>query len=85
MAIFNGYVTVYESSDGGSGDPNETIWQFFIFDGNKNNPVTTRNHRLARTMRLAIETYRRVRVTCGDDDSTMSQARIEFERIGPPG
>lgn len=30
MAYIEDYVTVFESSDGGSGDPAKTFWQFFV-------------------------------------------------------
>ncbi|MBT8079180.1 MAG: hypothetical protein KJO31_11440 [Gammaproteobacteria bacterium] len=81
MAEIEGYVTVYESSDGATGDPDQTIWQFFVYDGIKNTPVRTKNVRLARTMRLAIETNREVKVIYDEMESTMSQARIEYEYI----
>jgi methionine synthase II (cobalamin-independent) len=74
-----GYVTVYESSDGGSGDPHETFWQFRVYASPEIQPfVTTRNHRLAETMRFAMDTKRKVKVTYdAAAPYTMSQARIE--------
>jgi hypothetical protein len=73
-----GYVCVYEASDGGTGDPAKTFWQFIV----GKQPVTTRNHYLAETMRLAVETNSKVKVTYDPDDgNTMSQARIEFRYV----
>lgn len=90
MANVTGYVTVFESSDGGSGDPARTFWQFFV----GTQAVTTSNPLLAETMRLAVETNSRVGVTFDPEaGKTMSQARIEFtyvcssrklERCEPP-
>ena len=74
MADTEGKVEVYESSDGGTGDPAKTNWQFFV----NGKPVTTGNHFIAETMRLAIETDHKVRVTF-NSDSTISQARIQFQ------
>jgi hypothetical protein len=71
-----GHVTVYESSDGGTGDPNMTLWQFFI----DNQPVTTKNHYLAQTARLAIETNSLVQVTYDDaNQNKLSQVRLAFQ------
>jgi hypothetical protein len=81
MANVLGYVTVYESSDGGSGDPNATFWQFFVDPGNApRQAVTTKNFRLAKTMALAIKTSSRVSVTYGAKNE-MEQVRIEFNYI----
>lgn len=77
MAEIEDYVTVYESSDGGSGKPDDTFWQFFV-DGRA---VGTRNRYLAETMRLAVDTSSKVRVNFNEADNTMSQARIEFKYI----
>jgi hypothetical protein len=68
-----GYVCVYEASDGGTGNPAKTIWQFFV----GGQPVKTENHWLAETMRLAVKTNSKVKVTY-DQNNVMSQARIEF-------
>lgn len=68
-----GYITVYESSDGGTGDPAKTVWQFFV----DNRAVTTANHFLAQTVRFAVETNSQVRVTF--DNGKLSQVRIEFK------
>lgn len=70
-----GNVTVYESSDGGTGCPTKTTWQFFV--GTR--PVNTDNHFLAQTIRLAIETNSEVQVTFDSATSKLSQARIEFK------
>lgn len=87
MATINGYITVYESSDGGSGNAEDTFWQFFVDSdpttpGNRV-PVTTRNFRIAETIRLAINTGQKVRVSYSDEDgesgNRISQARIEFK------
>jgi hypothetical protein len=70
-----GHVTVYESSDGGTGDPAKTLWQFFV----DNHPVTTENHFLAQTIRVAIGTNSQVQVTFDDMTKKLSQVRIEFK------
>jgi hypothetical protein len=75
MATAEGYVMVYESSDGGTGDPAKTRWQFFVGDV----AVSTDNHFLAETVRLAIDTNSRVQVT--HQDGTASQVRIEFAYV----
>jgi hypothetical protein len=73
-----GYVCVYESSDGGTGDPAKTFWQFFVGA----QPVTTANHYLAETMRLAVETNSKVKVTYDPAaGNTISQARIAFKYV----
>lgn len=78
MATIEGHVTVFESSDGGTGDPVKTIWQFFV----EAQPVRTENRFLAETMRLAVDTSSKVRVTYDENKSnTMSQARIEFTYV----
>jgi len=48
MATIEGYVTVYESSDGGTGIHGRTIWQFFVDPGGNNarQAVITMNERL---------------------------------------
>jgi len=82
MGSIEGYVTVFESSDGGTGDPDKTLWQFFIDPGNApREAVTTKNRQLAETIRFAVETNNRVRVSYDDGAHTMTQARIEFRYI----
>jgi len=82
MGSIEGYVTVLESSDGGSGNPAKTFWQFFVHVlGGTTQQVTTENARLAETMRLAVETTSKVRVTYDDDTKIMSQARVAFEYV----
>jgi hypothetical protein len=66
--IVKGYITVYESSDGGTGDPAKTAWQFFV----GNQPVTTENHFLAETVRLAVETSSEVQVTFDEGNHKLS-------------
>ena len=73
MPNATGLVTVFESSDGGSGDPAKTTWQFFV----GSQPVTTANHFLAQTVRLAVDTNSQVQVTF-DATNTLSQVRIAF-------
>jgi len=76
MANIDGYITVYESSDGGTGV--NTFWQFFV----NQQPVLTENQFIAETMRLAISTNSKVNVTYDPEKgNTMSQARIEFKYI----
>ncbi|MFI5459058.1 MAG: hypothetical protein ACHRXM_26825 [Isosphaerales bacterium] len=59
MAQVEGNVEVYESSDGGTGDPGKTVWQFFI----GKQPTVTKNREIAATMRLAIQSAHKVMVT----------------------
>ena len=78
MATVDDFIKVFESSDGGSGDPAKTIWQFFVGA----QPVTTNNPMLAETMQLAVNTQSRVRVTFDPAaGNTMSQARIQFAYV----
>jgi 2-iminobutanoate/2-iminopropanoate deaminase len=78
MGSIEGYITVFESSDGGTGDPVKTFWQFFVHVlGGGTQQVTTENARLAETMRLAVETTSNVRVTYDDATKVMSQARTD--------
>ncbi|MFQ3451745.1 hypothetical protein PMN64_00250 [Bradyrhizobium sp. UFLA01-814] len=82
MGTILGYVTVFESSDGGTGDPHQTLWQFFVDPGNApRQNVTTRNARLAETMRFAVDTNSRVQVSYEDGTLKMEQARIEFNYL----
>src|SRR6516162_7983794 len=84
MAIqtIEGYVTVYETSDGGSEDPRRTVWQFFVDPGiGARQAVITRNNWIAETMRLAVKTASRARVTFDDVTHVMQQARIEFAYV----
>lgn len=83
MANYKGFITVYESSDGGTGDPNMTFWQFFVFDVATSQAVAfrTKNRDLAKTMRLAIETNSQVEVFTDDTTNDMSQAKILFKYI----
>lgn len=83
MGAIDGYVTVYEFSDGGTGDPNQTLWQFIVDPGNAPREfVTTSNHQLAETMRLAVKTNSRVLVSYKDNAGhSMEQARIEFTYV----
>jgi hypothetical protein len=76
LAIVLGKVTVYESSDGGTGDPAKTFWQFFI----GNQPVTTTNPFLAETVRLALETNSELQATYDPAKANvLSQVRIAFQ------
>ncbi|HEY6232936.1 MAG TPA: hypothetical protein VIW64_16860 [Pyrinomonadaceae bacterium] len=78
MADIQDYVAVFESSDGGSGDPGKTFWQFFVGV----QPVSTTNPLIAETMQLAIKTNSKVRVNYDPAaGNTMSQARIEFKYV----
>jgi len=78
MATAEGYIEVYESSDGGSGNPCRTFWQFFV----GKQPVVTENPQIAETIRLAISTSSKVRVTYDDQkQNTISQVRIEFKYV----
>ena len=83
MAETTGYVKVYESSDGGTGNPVKTVWAFFVVNDKKGEQVTvtTENQHIAETMRLAISTIQWVRVTYDDETNVMSQARIAYEYI----
>ena len=77
MAMLEGRITVYESSDGGSGDFAKTHWQFFVDPGQAPVPVGTNNPALAETVRLAIASSSKVRVTF-DEQHTLTQVRIAF-------
>jgi hypothetical protein len=78
MATKSGYIKVFEASDGGTGDPLATVWQFFV----DNQPVTTKNERLAETARLAVTTASRVDVTYDPaSGNAISQIRMEFGYI----
>ncbi len=77
MGTIQGNVTRYESSDGGRGCAEKTVWQFFV----AGRPVTTENYNLAETMRLAIKTSNQVTVTFDDTTNVMSQARLDFSYI----
>ena len=78
MATVNDFIKVFESSDGGSGDPAKTIWQFFVGA----QAVTTTNRTIAETMQLAVNTNSKVQVTYDPTvGNTMSQARIQFAYV----
>jgi hypothetical protein len=77
MATIDGYIKVFEASDGGTGDPLKTIWQFFV----DHQPVITKNPKLAETAELAVTTASRVRVTYDPADNTISQIRMEFAYV----
>jgi hypothetical protein len=78
MPFVEDFVTVFESTDGGTGDPAKTFWQFFV----GGQPVRTENPLIAETMQLAIKTSSKVRVAFDSAaGNTMSQARIEFKYI----
>lgn len=77
MANIEDYVTVFESSDGGTGNPVKTFWQFFVGA----QAVNTENPFIAETMRLAVKTSSKVQVTFDEKTHTMSQARIEFKYV----
>ena len=51
MANIEDYVTVFESSDGGTGNAVKTFWQFFV----GTQPITTENPLIAETMRLGFD------------------------------
>jgi hypothetical protein len=69
-----GFVDVFESSDGGTGDPTKTVWQFFV----AGSAFITKNSNLAETVRLAIETNSQLMVTA-DANNTATQVRIAFK------
>jgi hypothetical protein len=76
MATATGYITVYESSDGGTGDLAKTTWQFFVGP----QAVNTANQFFAETARLAIETNSPVTVTFDPtSQNKLSQVRIAFK------
>ena len=77
MAQIEGYVTVYESSDGGSGDAAKTHWIFFV----GGQALNTDNYQIAETMRLAVVTNNSVRVQYDPAGPTVSQARLEFDYV----
>ena len=78
MATIEDYVRVYESTDGGSGDPADTLWQFIV----GKQAVVTENHHHAETIRLAIKTSSKVRVSYDEKDGNkILQVRMEFAYI----
>jgi hypothetical protein len=78
MATARGYINVFEASDGGTGDPLNTVWQFFVGA----QPVTTKNERLAETAQLAVTTASRVDVTYDPvNGNALSQIRMEFKYV----
>lgn len=77
MAIKDGYIRVFEASDGGTGDPLKTVWQFFV----DHQPVTTTNEYVAHAAILAVKTASRVRVTYDAGNNVASQVRMEFSYV----
>jgi hypothetical protein len=77
MADVTGYIKVFEASDGGSGDPRKTTWQFFV----DAQPVITTNESIADTARLAVKTACRVKVTYDENAHVISQMRMEFSYL----
>ena len=77
MAQVEGNVSVYESSDGGTGDPAKTHWIFFVAA----QALNTDNYQIAETMRLAITTSSSVRVQYDPAGPTVTQVRLEFEYL----
>jgi hypothetical protein len=75
--IKSGYIKFFEVSDGGTGNPLNTIWTLFV-DGTR---VTTTNERLAETARLAITTASRVDVEFDLASDVISQIRMEFRYV----
>jgi hypothetical protein len=73
MLPINDFITVYESSDGGSGNAAETTWQFFVGD----TPVSTKNPFFADTARLAIQTNTKVTFTVVKGQ--LSQLRLQLK------
>ena len=76
MADIEGRVTVYESTDGGSGRPEKTFWQFFIKDAEMEIAVNTYNPLIAETVRLAILAGAQTRVTYDTGTKEVSQVRL---------
>lgn len=74
MAQVTGFITVYESSDGGTGSGEKTSWQFFV----GTHPVSTKNPYLAETVRLAIKTDKMITATV-DESGFLSQVRIALQ------
>jgi hypothetical protein len=77
MAQIEGHVSVYESSDGGTGDPAKTHWIFFV----GGQALNTDNKQIAETMRLAVTTNSIVRVQFDPTGPTVTQARLEFDYV----
>jgi hypothetical protein len=84
-----GKVVVYESSDGGTGDPRRTFWQFHIYSkGDTPTPpsktaVTTNNPFFAETIRLALQIDKEVQVSynVNDNNNVTTQVRIEIQLV----
>jgi hypothetical protein len=73
----SGYIKAFEASDGGTGNPLNTIWTLSV-DGAR---VTTTNERLAETARLAITTASRVDVEFDLASDVISEIRMEFKYV----
>jgi hypothetical protein len=69
-----GYVTVYESTDGGTGSPQKTFWQIFV----GKTPMGTKNAELAETARLAIMLKNKVNASYDDTTSVILQIRLQL-------
>lgn len=72
MATVDGNITVFEVSDGGSGDISKTRWQLFV----DKTPVSTLNSHIADIAGLAITLKSKVR--CTYDKGVISQLRLEI-------
>jgi hypothetical protein len=77
MAEVSGHIKVFEASDGGSGDPRKTAWQFFV----GNQAVITSNENIADTARLAVKTASSVKVSYDPSSHVILQMRMEFTYV----
>jgi hypothetical protein len=77
MAITRGYITIFEASDRGTGNPLDTIWTLLV-GGVR---VTTTNERLAETAELAITTASRVDIEFDPANDVISQIHMEFRYV----
>ena len=81
MAQAKGYITVFEASDGGTGNPCRTLWQFFVCSSTDRQAVRTENHWIAETALLAIKTNALVQVEYDATSSVVSQVRMTFDYV----
>jgi hypothetical protein len=74
-----GYVAVYESTDGGTGDPRKTFWVFRLKkNASEYLDVRTTNPDFAETARLAFITNNLVYVFYDENnENTLSQIKID--------
>src|SRR2546423_14305644 len=79
MPNIQGYITVFEATDGGSGLPAKTNWQFFVCNATQREAVTTVNPLVAEAVMLAIKTTAFVRVSYDAATRVAAQVRMTYD------